>query len=60
MLREFSGLIPASLPNSGVRVDAAEEGPSNASGDAVVNADLAFNEALASLSRECGDLSWKG
>ena len=31
----------------GVRVDATEEGPSDASGDAVINADLVFNDDLA-------------
>ena len=32
----------------GILIDAAEEGPSHASSDAVINANLVFNDDLAS------------
>jgi len=41
-------LFAVTIVPPGVRVRAAEEGPTDASGDAVINADLIFNDDLAS------------
>jgi len=40
-------LFAVTIVLPGVRVDAAEEGPTDASGDAVINADRVFNDDLA-------------